>query len=125
MAVAPLRVLACGDVEGRLEALFGRVRAIQGKSGRFDVRPRGAGGVSIAQGPRKVRKVVSLWMLVIMLFHDLLRCLIAVCFGIQKLQLHAVMLKQLNSSRKTPRRRERWVCFKTNLIFVTLLDLGA
>lgn len=38
------RRLACGDVEGRLEALFGRVRAIQGKSGRFDVRPRGAGG---------------------------------------------------------------------------------
>ncbi|XP_074965641.1 CWF19-like protein 1 isoform X2 [Phalacrocorax aristotelis] len=37
MAAAPLRVLACGDVEGRLEALFGRVRAIQGKSGRFDM----------------------------------------------------------------------------------------
>ncbi|NXS63908.1 C19L1 protein, partial [Brachypteracias leptosomus] len=31
------RRLACGDVEGRLEALFGRVRAIQGKSGRFDM----------------------------------------------------------------------------------------
>ncbi|XP_056208137.1 CWF19-like protein 1 [Falco biarmicus] len=37
MAATPLRVLACGDVEGRLEALFGRVRAIQGKSGRFDM----------------------------------------------------------------------------------------
>ncbi|XP_068024594.1 CWF19-like protein 1 isoform X1 [Melanerpes formicivorus] len=37
MAAPPLRVLACGDVEGRLEALFGRVRAIQGKSGRFDM----------------------------------------------------------------------------------------
>ncbi|KAI6066613.1 CWF19-like protein 1 [Aix galericulata] len=34
---APLRVLACGDAEGRLEALFGRVRAIQDKSGRFDM----------------------------------------------------------------------------------------
>ncbi|NXN91198.1 C19L1 protein, partial [Rhinopomastus cyanomelas] len=31
------RRLACGDVEGRLEALFGRIRAIQGKSGRFDM----------------------------------------------------------------------------------------
>ncbi|NXL67458.1 C19L1 protein, partial [Chordeiles acutipennis] len=29
--------LACGDVEGRLEALFGRIRAIQSKSGRFDM----------------------------------------------------------------------------------------
>ncbi|KAK4821225.1 hypothetical protein QYF61_015793 [Mycteria americana] len=37
MAAEALRVLACGDVEGRLEALFGRVRAIQGKSGRFDM----------------------------------------------------------------------------------------
>ncbi|XP_058666639.1 CWF19-like protein 1 isoform X1 [Ammospiza nelsoni] len=36
-AAAPLRVLACGDVEGRLEAIFGRVRAIQAKSGRFDM----------------------------------------------------------------------------------------
>ncbi|XP_051655644.1 CWF19-like protein 1 [Manacus candei] len=34
---APLRVLACGDVEGRLETIFGRVRAIQAKSGRFDM----------------------------------------------------------------------------------------
>ncbi|NXD70796.1 C19L1 protein, partial [Eolophus roseicapillus] len=31
------RRLACGDVEGRLEALFGRVRAIQSKSGPFDM----------------------------------------------------------------------------------------
>uniref|UniRef100_A0A8B9T3K4 CWF19-like protein 1 n=1 Tax=Anas platyrhynchos TaxID=8839 RepID=A0A8B9T3K4_ANAPL len=30
-------LLACGDAEGRLEALFGRVRAIQDKSGRFDM----------------------------------------------------------------------------------------
>ncbi|XP_065605270.1 CWF19-like protein 1 isoform X1 [Cyrtonyx montezumae] len=37
MEALPLRVLACGDVEGRLETLFGRVRAIQGKSGRFDM----------------------------------------------------------------------------------------
>ncbi|XP_075573772.1 CWF19-like protein 1 [Pelecanus crispus] len=37
MAAASLRVLACGDVEGRLETLFGRVRAIQDKSGRFDM----------------------------------------------------------------------------------------
>ncbi|XP_074011308.1 CWF19-like protein 1 isoform X2 [Numenius arquata] len=37
MAVAPLRVLACGDVEGRLEALFSRVRAVQAKSGHFDM----------------------------------------------------------------------------------------
>uniref|UniRef100_A0A8C5JFL4 Uncharacterized protein n=1 Tax=Junco hyemalis TaxID=40217 RepID=A0A8C5JFL4_JUNHY len=33
----PLQKLACGDVEGRLEAIFGRVRAIQAKSGRFDM----------------------------------------------------------------------------------------
>uniref|UniRef100_A0A669QNU1 CWF19-like protein 1 n=1 Tax=Phasianus colchicus TaxID=9054 RepID=A0A669QNU1_PHACC len=37
MDALPLRVLACGDVEGRLESLFGRVRAIQSKSGRFDM----------------------------------------------------------------------------------------
>uniref|UniRef100_A0A8C9FML6 CWF19-like protein 1 n=1 Tax=Pavo cristatus TaxID=9049 RepID=A0A8C9FML6_PAVCR len=37
MEEPPLRVLACGDVEGRLETLFGRVRAIQSKSGRFDM----------------------------------------------------------------------------------------
>lgn len=37
MESLPLRVLACGDVEGRLETLFGRVRAIQSKSGRFDM----------------------------------------------------------------------------------------
>ncbi|NXD78378.1 C19L1 protein, partial [Halcyon senegalensis] len=34
---AVFRRLACGDAEGRLEALFGRVRAIQGKSGPFDM----------------------------------------------------------------------------------------
>lgn len=32
----PLR-LACGDVEGRINALFNRVNAIQKKSGQFDV----------------------------------------------------------------------------------------
>ncbi|XP_025896473.1 CWF19-like protein 1 [Nothoprocta perdicaria] len=31
------RRLACGDVEGRLEALFARVRAVQARSGRFDM----------------------------------------------------------------------------------------
>uniref|UniRef100_A0A8C8E6W9 Uncharacterized protein n=1 Tax=Otus sunia TaxID=257818 RepID=A0A8C8E6W9_9STRI len=76
--------LACGDVEGRLETLFGRVRAIQGKSGRFDVRLRGAAGLqngqSTAQGPRKVRRALSRWMLVIALFHSSLHRLIAVCF---------------------------------------------
>lgn len=44
------RRLACGDVEGRLEALFGRVRAIQGKSGRFDVRFRGGRGGTTGRG---------------------------------------------------------------------------
>lgn len=29
--------LACGDVEGRLNALFNRVQAIQKKTGQFDV----------------------------------------------------------------------------------------
>uniref|UniRef100_A0A672NPX0 CWF19-like protein 1 n=1 Tax=Sinocyclocheilus grahami TaxID=75366 RepID=A0A672NPX0_SINGR len=33
----PLRVLACGDVEGRINALFNRVNAIQKKSGQFDL----------------------------------------------------------------------------------------
>uniref|UniRef100_A0AAY4DAH6 CWF19-like protein 1 n=1 Tax=Denticeps clupeoides TaxID=299321 RepID=A0AAY4DAH6_9TELE len=37
MGEQPLRVLACGDVEGRIGALFGRVRAIQKKSGQFDL----------------------------------------------------------------------------------------
>lgn len=37
MEKLPLRVLVCGDVEGRLDTLFGRVRAIQSKSGRFDM----------------------------------------------------------------------------------------
>jgi hypothetical protein len=30
--------LACGDVEGKFDVLFSRVRAIQKKSGNFDVR---------------------------------------------------------------------------------------
>ncbi|XP_063146677.1 CWF19-like protein 1 isoform X4 [Candoia aspera] len=33
----PLRVLACGDVEGRFEALYARVQAVQKKSGAFDL----------------------------------------------------------------------------------------
>ncbi|XP_062987361.1 CWF19-like protein 1 isoform X2 [Elgaria multicarinata webbii] len=33
----PLRVLACGDVEGKLGALFARVQAVQKKSGEFDL----------------------------------------------------------------------------------------
>ncbi|XP_001513071.2 CWF19-like protein 1 [Ornithorhynchus anatinus] len=37
MAQRPLRVLACGDVEGKFDALFNRVRAIQKKSGDFDL----------------------------------------------------------------------------------------
>uniref|UniRef100_A0A8C9XF11 CWF19-like protein 1 n=1 Tax=Sander lucioperca TaxID=283035 RepID=A0A8C9XF11_SANLU len=37
MAEQPVRVLACGDVEGRLTALFNRVQTIQKKAGQFDV----------------------------------------------------------------------------------------
>nr|XP_020468951.1 CWF19-like protein 1 isoform X2 [Monopterus albus] len=37
MGEQPLRVLACGDVEGRLNALFSRVQAIQKKTGQFDL----------------------------------------------------------------------------------------
>ncbi|XP_040110149.1 CWF19-like protein 1 isoform X1 [Oryx dammah] len=37
MAQKPLRLLACGDVEGKFDALFNRVRAIQKKSGNFDL----------------------------------------------------------------------------------------
>ncbi|XP_027019704.2 CWF19-like protein 1 [Tachysurus fulvidraco] len=33
----PLRVLACGDVEGRISALYNRVNTIQKKSGQFDL----------------------------------------------------------------------------------------
>ncbi|KAL8168569.1 UNVERIFIED_CONTAM: hypothetical protein K2H54_002836 [Gekko kuhli] len=33
----PLRILVCGDAEGRLGALFGRVEAVQRKSGAFDL----------------------------------------------------------------------------------------
>ncbi|TSK13549.1 CWF19-like protein 1 [Bagarius yarrelli] len=36
MEEKPLRVLACGDVEGRISALFNRVNTIQKKSGEFD-----------------------------------------------------------------------------------------
>ncbi|MCJ8736248.1 hypothetical protein PDJAM_G00256890 [Pangasius djambal] len=37
MEEKPLRVLACGDVEGRISALFNRVNTIQKKSGQFDL----------------------------------------------------------------------------------------
>ncbi|XP_066524255.1 CWF19-like protein 1 [Hoplias malabaricus] len=37
MGEKPLRVLVCGDVEGRITALFNRVNAIQKKSGQFDL----------------------------------------------------------------------------------------
>ncbi|XP_012623910.1 CWF19-like protein 1 isoform X2 [Microcebus murinus] len=37
MAQKPLRVLACGDVEGKFDVLFNRVQAIQKKSGNFDL----------------------------------------------------------------------------------------
>ncbi|XP_061468662.1 CWF19-like protein 1 [Rhineura floridana] len=33
----PLRVLACGDVEGKLGTLYSRVQAVQKKSGQFDL----------------------------------------------------------------------------------------
>ncbi|KAM9705525.1 CWF19-like protein 1 [Menidia menidia] len=37
MGEQPVRVLACGDVEGRLNVLFSRVQAIQKKTGQFDL----------------------------------------------------------------------------------------
>ncbi|XP_041636883.1 CWF19-like protein 1 [Cheilinus undulatus] len=37
MGEKPVRVLACGDVEGRLSALFNRVQTIQKKTGQFDL----------------------------------------------------------------------------------------
>ncbi|XP_035468284.1 CWF19-like protein 1 isoform X1 [Scophthalmus maximus] len=37
MSEQPVRVLACGDVEGRLNALFNRVQTIQKKTGQFDL----------------------------------------------------------------------------------------
>uniref|UniRef100_A0A671KDM2 CWF19-like protein 1 n=1 Tax=Sinocyclocheilus anshuiensis TaxID=1608454 RepID=A0A671KDM2_9TELE len=37
MGDKPLRLLASGDVEGRINALFNRVNAIQKKSGQFDL----------------------------------------------------------------------------------------
>ncbi|ERE80425.1 CWF19-like protein 1 isoform X1 [Cricetulus griseus] len=37
MAQQPLRLLACGDVDGKFDVLFNRVRTIQKKSGNFDL----------------------------------------------------------------------------------------
>ncbi|KAK7896813.1 hypothetical protein WMY93_022138 [Mugilogobius chulae] len=37
MSEQPVRVLACGDVEGKLNALFNRVQTIQKKAGPFDL----------------------------------------------------------------------------------------
>ncbi|KAM3588271.1 uncharacterized protein V6R79_025226 [Siganus canaliculatus] len=37
MGEQPVRVLACGDVEGKLTALFNRVQTIQKKAGQFDL----------------------------------------------------------------------------------------
>ncbi|XP_058527205.1 CWF19-like protein 1 isoform X2 [Ochotona princeps] len=37
MAQKPLRILACGDVDGKFDVLFNRVRVIQKKSGDFDL----------------------------------------------------------------------------------------
>ncbi|KAM9845990.1 CWF19-like protein 1 [Aulostomus maculatus] len=37
MGDKPVRVLACGDVEGKLDALFNRVQTIQRKTGQFDL----------------------------------------------------------------------------------------
>ncbi|XP_028304423.1 CWF19-like protein 1 [Gouania willdenowi] len=37
MSDQPIRVLACGDVEGKLNALFSRVQNIQKKTGQFDL----------------------------------------------------------------------------------------
>ncbi|KAM4523006.1 CWF19-like protein 1 [Fundulus diaphanus] len=37
MAEQPVRVLVCGDAEGRLGSLFNRVQAIQKKTGQFDL----------------------------------------------------------------------------------------
>ncbi|KAI1888456.1 hypothetical protein AGOR_G00185320 [Albula goreensis] len=37
MGDQPLRVLVCGDAEGRIDVLFNRVRTIQKKSGQFDL----------------------------------------------------------------------------------------
>lgn len=37
MGEQPVRVLACGDVEGKLTALFNRVQSIQKKAGQFDL----------------------------------------------------------------------------------------
>ncbi|KAL0964889.1 hypothetical protein UPYG_G00273930 [Umbra pygmaea] len=37
MGERPLRILACGDVGGRIHSVFNRVRTIQKKSGQFDL----------------------------------------------------------------------------------------
>ncbi|XP_061405323.1 CWF19-like protein 1 [Lethenteron reissneri] len=37
MPEKPLRILACGDVNGRIDTLYGRVRTVQKKSGDFDL----------------------------------------------------------------------------------------
>ncbi|KAM6895333.1 CWF19-like protein 1 [Xenentodon cancila] len=37
MEEQPVRVLACGDVEGRLDSLFSRVQVVQKKTGHFDL----------------------------------------------------------------------------------------
>uniref|UniRef100_A0A8K9WTZ0 CWF19-like protein 1 n=1 Tax=Oncorhynchus mykiss TaxID=8022 RepID=A0A8K9WTZ0_ONCMY len=37
MGEKPLKILACGDVEGSINAVFNRVRTIQKKSGQFDL----------------------------------------------------------------------------------------
>uniref|UniRef100_A0A674E3U5 CWF19-like protein 1 n=1 Tax=Salmo trutta TaxID=8032 RepID=A0A674E3U5_SALTR len=37
MGEKPLKILACGDVEGSINAVFNRVRTVQKKSGQFDL----------------------------------------------------------------------------------------
>uniref|UniRef100_A0A494BBD4 CWF19 like cell cycle control factor 1 n=1 Tax=Mus musculus TaxID=10090 RepID=A0A494BBD4_MOUSE len=58
MAQKPLRLLACGDVEGKFDVLFNRVRTIQKKSGNFDetflALPRMLSGRSIRPATRKL-----------------------------------------------------------------------
>uniref|UniRef100_A0A2K5M9J8 CWF19-like protein 1 n=1 Tax=Cercocebus atys TaxID=9531 RepID=A0A2K5M9J8_CERAT len=54
MAQKPLRLLACGDVEGKFDILFNRVRAIQKKSGNFDLLLCMLNGRSIRLASRKL-----------------------------------------------------------------------
>ncbi|KAI2556929.1 CWF19 like cell cycle control factor 1 [Homo sapiens] len=58
MAQKPLRLLACGDVEGKFDILFNRVQAIQKKSGNFDeislAPPKMLNGRSIRLASRKL-----------------------------------------------------------------------